>query len=157
MGKRTPPPVDRFWPKVVRDPETECWLWTASTNSGGYGLLKVGERLVRAHRFAYELLVGPIPEGLQIDHLCRVRTCVNPAHMEPVTSRVNTLRGDGLAAKQAAQTRCKHGHPFDEANTHHWRGHRWCRTCSRHKQLRRNRHWATHDDLPVGHPRGRGC
>lgn len=123
---------DRFFSKVVRDPDTECWEWMASKQSNGYGRFGVGGRDgrgLRAHRVAYELLVGPIPAGLEIDHLCRNRGCVNPAHMEPVTHHENMLRGDTLPAKEAAQTHCKRGHLFDEANTYRRRGSRECRAC----------------------------
>ena len=107
---------DRFWSKV--DTGGECWLWLASLYPGGYGNFWDGTRHVRAHRWAYERLVGPIPEGLQLDHLCRVRVCVNPDHLEPVTNRENIMRGEGLTAKQARQTHCKRGHEFTEANTY---------------------------------------
>lgn len=85
------PAVDRFLSKV--DKTDSCWLWNGRTTPSGYGNFRVGGRQVPAHRWAYENFVGPIPSGLQIDHLCRVRNCVNPAHMEPVTSAENTRRG----------------------------------------------------------------
>lgn len=80
----------RFWSKV--DKGDDCWVWTGWTDRDGYGALDVGGKFTRAHRFAYEELVGPIPEGLTIDHLCRVKHCVNPAHLEPVTAEENTRR-----------------------------------------------------------------
>jgi hypothetical protein len=86
-------PEQRFWRHVVRDPDTECWEWTAARKNGGYGSLAIGRGNVYAHRFAYEMLVGPIPTNLELDHLCRNRGCANPAHLEPVTRRVNVLRG----------------------------------------------------------------
>ena len=86
---------ERFWPKV--DKTETCWIWIGAIGTGGYGNFWVGpDRLsdrMRAHRFAYESMVGPIPEGLDLDHLCRNRACVNPAHLEPVTRRVNLRRG----------------------------------------------------------------
>jgi hypothetical protein len=82
-----------------------------------------------AHRIAYELVVAPVPAELDLDHLCRVRRCVNPAHVEPATRQVNLLRGVGHPAVNAAKTHCPKGHPFDDANTYHWEGHRQCRAC----------------------------
>lgn len=82
----------RFWAKVAITPS--CWLWQGWADRDGYGALDVGGRFTRAHRFAYEELVGPIPDGLTIDHLCRVRNCVNPDHMEPVTLAENTRRAN---------------------------------------------------------------
>jgi hypothetical protein len=91
MAKRTPP-EERFWPKVCKT-ET-CWLWTAFKNRDGYGRFNAGgNQPVLVHRFAYELLVGPIAEGLELDHLCRVRACVRPEHLEPVPHRENLRRG----------------------------------------------------------------
>jgi hypothetical protein len=87
---------------------------------------------VGAHRWSYEALVGPIPPGLEIDHLCRVRNCVNPSHLEPVTKAVNILRGESMSARHARQTHCKSGHPFDAENTRMTTdGQRRCRTCDR--------------------------
>ncbi len=120
--------------------ENGCWLWQRTTTHG-YGHKPVNGRYVRAHRWAYELLVGPIPEGLELDHLCRDRACINPAHLEPVTRRENAKRGSaGLinAARQRAKTHCKNGHPFNEANTRvNRKGYRECRACAREKMQRR--------------------
>lgn len=115
---------------VSIDAASGCWLWVGATRGTGYGAFGIGRRQFQAHRVAYELLVGPIPQGLQIDHLCRVRRCVNPAHLEPVTQRENLLRGNTIVAAQAAQTHCKRGHLFDEANTRVRNGQRLCRACS---------------------------
>lgn len=115
-----------FWAKVDRS--GECWLWTAYTMPNGYGTW----RQTLAHRVAYELSIGPIPDGLQLDHLCRVRNCVRPDHLEPVTCRENLLRGDTITARCVAATHCPHGHPYDEANTYRspTNGSRSCRACS---------------------------
>lgn len=87
-----------------------CWVWTAYRNDAGYGIFRVGQRNQKAHRVSYELHVGPIPDGLQLDHLCRNRGCVNPAHLEPVTSKVNTERGD----RHLTSGLCpKCGRPYD--------------------------------------------
>ena len=128
--------AERFWTKV--EFTDTCWLWTAARTSRGYGEFHHANRIRVAHRWAYEFCVGPIPEGLTLDHLCRVRHCVLSDHLEPVTNRVNLLRGEGFTAQQARQTHCKHGHPFDEANTYRWRGHRACRTCQRIRDVARD-------------------
>lgn len=134
--------AERFWAKI--DLSGDCWLWRASLDRDGYGRFALAHStIVRAHRYAYELLVGPIPEGLTIDHLCRVRHCVNPAHLEPVTGRENTLRGDTTAALNAAKETCPQGHPFDAANTYlPARGGRECRACRR-EAVRRHQARAT--------------
>lgn len=102
-----PAPIERFWVKFTRDP-SGCWVWTAAVDKvTGYGKFHVAsETMGYAHRFAYETLVGPIPDGLDIDHLCRNRACVNPAHLEPVTRQVNLLRGETLAAAHAGDRDC---------------------------------------------------
>jgi hypothetical protein len=145
-------PEARFWAKVdqhgpdgIHSQTGEnlgsCWLWTAARVGNGYGLFSVDRRLVRAHRFAYELLVGPIPEELDLDHLCRVRHCVRPTHLEPVTRRENLRRGVGVmatVARHAAKTHCTRGHEYSPQNTYvDPRGNRQCRTC-------RLAHWAAY-------------
>jgi hypothetical protein len=131
-------PEDRFWSKVTGDAFTSCWTWTGAQNSNGYGNFTPASRVyVMAHRFAYEALITEIPSGLQIDHLCLNRLCVNPWHMEPVTPRVNVLRSNNRAGLNARRTECINGHPFDAANTGHARrGGRVCRACSREAQRR---------------------
>ena len=121
------PLTGRFWSKV--EATGACWLWTAYRNRDGYGRFRLDGRISCAHRVAYEALVGPIPEGLDLDHLCRVRNCVNPDHIEPVPRGVNTLRGMGPPAAFARQTHCKRGHEFTPENTYEWRTSRICRTC----------------------------
>lgn len=105
--------VERFWAKVCDT--GDCWLWTASLDSFGYGLFKVDRKTQKAHRWSYAYHVGPIPDGLTIDHLCRVRNCVRPDHLEAVTQKENTAR--------ARKTHCIRGHEFTDGNTH------WVRTC----------------------------
>ena len=124
---------DRFWAKVDKDGPNGCWAWTTTT-SKGYGKFAYPVhgvwKTVRSHRWAYEHLIGPIPDGLQIDHLCRNRACVNPGHMEAVTGRTNVLRGNTLTAAHSRKTHCDHGHPFTPENTHRTaEGWRKCRTC----------------------------
>lgn len=128
--------TDRFLAKI-RDSEGGCWEWTGHVKSNGYGQVRVSGRKFNAHRFAYEALRGPIPDGLVIDHLCRRRNCVNPDHLEPVTTRTNVLRGEGPAARNARRTHCMQGHRFDAVNTYvRPDGSRTCRSCNN----ARNRH-----------------
>lgn len=103
-----------------------CWLWTGHINGSGYGTM--GGRSV--HRLVYIELVGPIPDGLQLDHLCRIRNCVNPAHLEPVTAAENVRRGDGPGGRNARKTHCKNGHTLTPENVYIRRG-RNCRICAR--------------------------
>ena len=127
----TPPELaERLW-RQFRITEAGCWEWTHSLNRYGYGLVHAYGKRMLAHRFAYELLVEPIPDGLQIDHLCRNRACCNPTHLEPVTAQVNQLRGNGMGARHAAQTHCLRGHEFNEENTYIRKdsGARMCRIC----------------------------
>lgn len=144
MKKRDP--RDRFVDKIALMP-SGCWQWMAG-GVGGYGLLWLKPKKPQlAHRFAYEWLVGPIPDGLTLDHLCRNRGCVNPSHLEPVTQGENTLRGQTVAARNAQKTRCIHGHPFDDANTHIApNGSRICRTCRLERSRVRRRVHGEHDN-----------
>lgn len=120
----------RFWTKVKFS--DSCWLWTGTLNSYGYAKFQIGGRSIGGHRFSYELLVGPIPPHRELDHLCRVRSCVNPAHLEPVTARENQRRGWSPVGINARKTRCLAGHPFDAANTRvRPGGSRVCRECDR--------------------------
>ena len=120
---------------IEYDPNGGCWLWSGAPNSCGYGQLQVSGRPWRAHRYIYEKLVGPIPSGLQLDHLCRVRLCVNPAHLEPVNNRENVLRGVGRTAENARKTHCARGHEYTPENTryqfHAGRPQRRCIICRR--------------------------
>ena len=144
--RRGRPVADRFWDLVEKNWDTGCWLWTGTRTTykrEGYGRFNGPDGLVLAHRFAYELLVGPIPEGLQIDHLCRVRLCVNPAHLEPVTHTENVLRGTGPTAINARKTHCNLGHEFTPENTgQNTNGGRLCLKCSSTEKARRSSRWA---------------
>lgn len=165
--------LERFLMKVHKT-ET-CWLWTGAKNSLGYGSFFIRpargvERNVSAHRYGYRLWIGPIPVGLTLDHLCRVKHCVNPAHLEPVTMRVNILRSNNACAKNARKTHCQNGHKFDEANTawHNYGRQRACLTCQRIAMRRREREkveagyfrtgpsrsWVLRDPSVHGTPRG---
>ncbi len=140
LAKR-PSVAERFWAKVNRLGEDDCWEWLASSQPHGYGQFAPGGRaggMTTAHRVAYELTFGPIPEGLSIDHLCRNRGCVNPAHLEAVSQRVNVLRGESPAAAHAQQTHCVNGHEFDLLNTYISGGARVCRACKKDADERRS-------------------
>jgi hypothetical protein len=129
---------DRIASKLVRDDQTGCLVWTGSMNDG-YGQVSVEGRMVRVHRFVYETLVGPIPEGLVIDHTCRNRACSNVQHLRVVTHRVNLLVGETIAAANAAKTVCAQGHPLTGANVYiapRTPNKRICRTCLRSKWAR---------------------
>jgi hypothetical protein len=119
-----------FWSQVEKT-ET-CWLWTGQLDISGYGVENVNGRLLKTHRIAYELLVGAIPEGLTLDHVkdrgCQNRSCCNPGHLEPVTNKVNILRGVSLAANNARKTHCHKGHELEGLNN---RGQRFCKVCAR--------------------------
>jgi len=120
----------RFWNKVEVTADG-CWLWRAAHNERGYGNLSFGGKPgVSAYRLAYNTLVGSVPDGLELDHICRAPACVNPHHLEIVTHRENILRGNTTPAKHAAATHCRNGHPFDLFNTHYTpQGKRTCRIC----------------------------
>lgn len=125
---------ERFWNHVAKLGDEDCWEWQSTLNDNGYGIgYKDGKRY-SAHRAAYEYAIGPIPEGLQLDHLCRNRSCVNPRHLEPVTPKENGLRSENKIWKAHLSNFCKHGHEFTEDNTTYVvnkKGYRErvCRTC----------------------------
>lgn len=128
MTQPDTPRTARFWSKVELG--EGCWLWRGATNRHGYGIFGVLGRSRMAHRIAYELSVGPIPEGLTIDHLCRNHACVRPGHLEPVTNKENILRGISPSAIHARTTHCPQGHPYDARNTRIRRnGKRACLAC----------------------------
>lgn len=124
---------ERLLSKAVINWETGCWEWTAHLDRNGYGKIKIDGMSRLAHRTAYEVIEGPIPPSLHLDHLCRVRNCINPAHLEPVTARENMLRSPvHPAALSRQKTCCKHGHEFTPENTQITkRGRRACRACGR--------------------------
>lgn len=126
-------PDERFWAKVAKQLDG-CWLWKGATNGDGrYGMVGGrGKGLEQAHRVAYEMAHGAIPDGLVIDHLCRTTLCVNPDHLEPVTQAENIMRGVAPTALNARKTHCKRGHEFTPENTYVMtNGGRTCRTCAR--------------------------
>lgn len=146
--------------------EAPCWLTTKNLTNGGYSTMRAtpGSNPILTHRYMWTVMRGPIPPGLEIDHLCKVRNCVNPQHMELVTHRENLLRGDGFPGRHARTAHCPSGHPYSDENTYRYPdGARRCRTCSRDSEairvVRRRearhaaraaegrpiRHWVRHD------------
>ena len=132
------PEAARFWEKVEKEEGAGgCWLWTGGQARGGYGSFKRDQRqfgpgsMVVAHRWAWEAMRGSIPEGMLLDHVCRVRLCVNPEHLRVVTPRVNAVENNrGPAAENARKTHCPHGHEYSPENTYRdKRGRRHCRVC----------------------------
>lgn len=126
--------LDRFWSKV--DKSGDCWEWTAAT-SGGYGRFGMDGRSWRAHRVAYILILGEFPEGLELDHLCRNKRCVNPAHLEPVTHHVNVLRGECPSARRARRTLCIRGHALGPVRAYPSGAKRQCDICEAERRSRR--------------------
>lgn len=150
----------RFWANVAPNDETGCWVWTGcldgyhrTRNHGGYGQFYVQHRQWKSHRFAYEFLVGPVPLGLNLDHLCRNRACCNPAHLEPVTQKENVRRGVGMSSQiSKAKTHCKRGHELTPENTYlaPCGDGRRCWTCIRaYPDLRTNRHRGPRKKKPL--------
>lgn len=139
LGAIRRPAIDRFLEKVQPN-ENGCIEWTGGLNGVGYGQFYAGGRTspgetgkTYAHRWAYEYYLGPIPDGMHLDHLCRNTKCVNPQHLEPVTCRENLLRGVGPSAVHAQKTHCPEGHPYAGNNlyVHPRKGYRVCRACGR--------------------------
>lgn len=130
-GRRT---VERFWNKIDICGPNDCWLWTASTQSRGYGQFYLAGTVVLAHRLAYELVVGAVPDGQQVDHLCRVLRCCNPSHLESVTQQENILRQYTYARTQP----CKRGHSADD-RFYRADGRSECRLCVRERDRARGK------------------
>lgn len=123
---------DKFWAMVEPAGPLECWNWRGAVNRMGHGRFVPsgysGRGAIMAHRWSYQSLIGDVPDGLVLDHLCRNPSCVNPWHLDPVTQQVNILRGIGQAAMNAAKTHCPQGHEYDVIDRN---GYRMCRTCKR--------------------------
>lgn len=119
--------------KIIPEPNTGCWLWTAFCMDNGYGQFTFGGKHYLAHRASYTHFNGVIPEEKQIDHICKVRCCVNPDHLEAVTCRENLLRGETVTAHHATKNACDNGHPYTAENTRVWKGIRICRACHRQR------------------------
>lgn len=116
-----------------------CWIWLGTRSTRGYGRIFQGGKPLQAHRVIYELLVGPIPIGMTIDHLCRNRLCVNPSHLEPVTDRVNRMRGMSPPAISARRNHCARGHEYTLESTRINDGARVCRVCDREQTKARRK------------------
>lgn len=147
----------RFLARIDKRGPGECWPWVGGRTASGYGAFKSADGVqILAHRWSYLYFVGPIPEGLVIDHVaargCTRRECVNPAHLEPVTQRENLLRADTFQARNAAKTHCPEGHEYTEANTSIHRGKRSCIECS--SRRRRNGKGLDHNRLKTHCPQG---
>ena len=123
--------LDRLATKYIID-ASGCWLWTRSLDKDGYGQFYLERKMKKPHRLMYELIVSKIPDGLVIDHLCKVRHCVNPKHLEPVTNKENVLRSDGFAAVNSKKTHCPKNHEYTTENTYLDKSNmRHCRECGR--------------------------
>lgn len=138
-----PSETDRFWAKV--QPTGFCWEWTGAHDSAGYGIFTLApadhlnHTTTRSHRYAYESLVGPVGEGLHLDHLCRNRGCCNPDHLEPVTQAENIARGQSVGARIARTGICDRGHSVDQFYVRPDNGHRFCKACARGNRVRREK------------------
>lgn len=119
--------------RKIRVADSGCWIWTGAPDTDGYGRIQIGGKSERAHRVTWALLNGYPPPGLELDHVCRVRACVNPAHLELVTRRENLLRGIGWGARNAAKTGCPRGHPYNRIGSN---GGRRCSQCDNESQHR---------------------
>lgn len=136
-------PEERFWAKVDKSgpvpaykPELgPCWVWTGGL-ADGYGAFHLDGKQIKAHRVAYLWLIGEVAEDCELDHLCRVRRCCNPSHLEPVSHLINVHRGISPWAINAARTHCGTCEmPYDEDNTYLYEGERHCRNCARRRTL----------------------
>jgi len=144
-----PTTEERFWAKVEFN---DCWEWTGAKHPLGYGNFNAASHYISAHRFAYQVLVGDIPNRLVLDHLCRNTSCVNPDHLQPVLQSVNIRRGASPYAKKANARACVNGHPFSTSNTYLTkRGERKCRECTlkSNRESRKRKAQKARRDLPA--------
>jgi len=147
---RRPTVRERLFSQLIIDP-SGCLLWTGSTRGGGYGRIKISGRSYAVHRLVYEMFAGPIPAGLEVDHLCKNRICCNVAHLEAVTPRVNNVRSTSPSAINTTKTYCAKGHEFDLLNTRFTpSGRRACRICSRAFTAKHNARKRAESGRPFG-------
>lgn len=130
-GPKTTPVGVRIEANIARLAESGCHVWTGRLDRHGYGQMTIDSKTLRVHRVNFILTRGPLLREVKLDHLCRNRACVNPDHLEPVTDKVNILRGDSPSAVNSRKTHCYRGHEFTLANTYHLKGGRCCRACGR--------------------------
>lgn len=137
--KKTPV-LDRLESKIERIPIAGCWMWTGAGDKKGYGRINIDGKIRLTHRVYYEIMVGKVPDGLELDHLCRNPSCCNPSHLEPVTRKVNTDRGLCAEAHRKRKSLirfCKNGHDYTEENTYvDKRGRRSCKECMKLARIR---------------------
>lgn len=158
MGTPRKPIADRFLAKITKL-DSGCWQWNGYTDRAGYGRLRSGGEgspVLYTHRLAYEIYKSRIPEGTELDHLCRNRWCSNPDHLEPVTHQVNMQRGYAAVMRERREqplskrftrrrTACRRGHEYSETNTYHDKtGHRFCRQCRQDRENERKARWYRH-------------
>lgn len=128
----TPILPERIERKIERVTESGCWIWMGYTHKQGYGRVTVKCKVRNAHRVVYEILRGQIANNLELDHLCRVRCCVNPYHLEAVSHNENLLRGNGLMATYLRRTHCERGHLIHDNNKYFMKNGHWrCKACLR--------------------------
>lgn len=133
MNQLTNSQAERFFGHVMPITESGCWIWMGSTSPKGYGKFNIPDRTTMVHRLSYEHFKGSIPQGVSIDHVCRVRCCVNPDHLHLCSNQENVLSGYGVTAVNARKTHCPKGHAYTKENTRYYEG-RNCRECHRIKR-----------------------
>ena len=138
MRKRAISIETRLLDKISPEPNSGCWLWIGATQRKGYGAIRFDGKFIAAHRVSYTVFRGKIPDGLELDHLCRVHCCINPDHLEAVSHSMNVHRGKSPSANNARKTHCKNGHAFTPENTYIKPSGdgRECRICKRTLKVR---------------------
>lgn len=130
--------IQRFEKHYMPEPNSGCWIWISSLDGAGYARFSMNLKNQKAATFIYEFYKGPVPDGLELDHLCRVRCCVNPDHLEAVTHYENVQRG-AAGKHESSKTHCPQGHEYNEENTYRQKGRRRCRLCRRIARAKKRR------------------